>query len=320
MKMSKKIQEIKPGDNGVEFDAIITHVVNGKTNKAPYLSLTFQDATGLLDAKLWAATPEQIATVTAGKVVHVVGDAIKYNDDLQLKVNKLQILDSSEEEQVKYLKAAPMEREDLLTGIKAYIAKIENKKLNTIVSALFSEHQALYVIFPAASRNHHEYVSGLAYHTLSMLQIAETLCQQYETLNRDLLFSGVIMHDLGKVFELSGPIVPEYTMEGKLLGHISIAQALVERCAKEKQIEGEEVVLLKHMILSHHGKMEYGSPVLPLVKEAEILYLIDNIDARMNMMDKALDGVEPGGFTKRVFSLENRSFYKPKLYEKDPEQ
>ena len=176
MKMSKKIQEIKPGDNGVEFDAIITHVVNGKTNKAPYLSLTFQDATGLLDAKLWAATPEQIATVTAGKVVHVVGDAIKYNDDLQLKVNKLQILDSSEEEQVKYLKSAPMEREDLLAGIQQYIAKIENKKLNTLVSTLFNENQALYVIYPAASRNHHEYVSGLAYHTLSMLRIAETLC------------------------------------------------------------------------------------------------------------------------------------------------
>lgn len=313
MKMSKTIQEIKPGDNGVEFEAIITHVVNGKTNKAPYLSLTFQDATGMLDAKLWAATPEQIETVTTGKVVHVVGDAIKYNDDLQLKVNKLQIMDSSEEEQVKYLKSAPMEQKDLLNEIQHYVEKIENKKLNELVSTLFSEHQSLYLIYPAASRNHHEYVSGLAYHTVSMLKIAELLCLQYETLNKDLLLSGVIMHDLGKVIELSGPIVPEYTIEGKLLGHISIGQALVERCAKERQIEGEEVVLLKHMILAHHGKMEYGSPVLPLIKEAEILYLIDNIDARMNMMDKALETVEPGGFTKRIFALENRSFYKPKL-------
>lgn len=313
MKMNKKIHEIKPGDNAVELDAIITHVVNGKTNKAPYLSLTFQDKTGLLDAKLWAATPEQIETIIAGKVVHVVGDAIKYNEDIQLKINKIQLLDSSKEEQVKYLKSAPVEKEDLLSSIQEYISKIDNEKMNIIVSSLFLEYQSNYVIYPAASRNHHEYVSGLAFHTLSMLNIAESLCEQYSTLNKDLLYSGVILHDLGKVIELSGPIVPEYTMEGKLLGHISIAQALVENCAKDHHIEGEEVVLLKHMILSHHGKMEYGSPVLPLIKEAEILYLIDNIDARMNMMDKALEGVEPGGFTKRIFSLENRSFYKPKL-------
>ena len=133
-----------------------------------------------------------------------------------------------------------------------------------------------------------------------MLKVAESFCTLYPTLNKDLLYSGITLHDLGKTIELSGPVVPEYTLEGKLLGHISISNAMIKETADKLHIEGEEVTLLQHMILAHH----------------EILYLIDNIDARMAMMDKALETVEYGKFTKRVFSLENRALYKPKMYEK----
>lgn len=313
MKMIKMICDILPGDNGVEFNAIVTSVLNGKNSKAPYLSLVFQDTSGQIDAKLWQVSQEQIETINLGKVVHVVGDAIKYNDDRQLKVNKITVLDSSEEEQIKYLKAAPMTLEDMVKNIEEYIQTIENKKLYRIVASLYEEHKDKFHVYPAASKNHHEYVSGLLYHTLSMLDIAKTICLHYPILNKDLMYSGILMHDLGKTVELSGPIVPEYTPEGRLLGHISIGQAMVDHKAQELGIEGEEVTLLKHMILSHHGKLEYGSPILPLIKEAEIIYLIDNIDARMHMMDKALEMVEPGSFSKRIFSLENRSFYKPKI-------
>ena len=146
-----------------------------------------------------------------------------------------------------------------------------------------------------------------------MLRIANAICELYPSLNKDLLFSGITLHDLGKTIELSGPVVPEYTVEGKLLGHISISQAIIKETADEMHISGEEVVLLQHMILAHHGKNEYGSPVLPQIKEAEVLYLIDNMDARINMLDKALETVEPGSFSKRVFALENRAFYKPKI-------
>ncbi|MEG1732689.1 MAG: HD domain-containing protein, partial [Longicatena sp.] len=123
---------------------------------------------------------------------------------------------------------------------------------------------------------------------------------------------GVILHDIGKLIELSGAIVTEYTMEGKLLGHISIMQSMVDNKAKELGIEGEEVILLRHMILSHHGVYEYGSPVLPMIPEAEMLYLIDNMDARMNTIEKALKQINPGEFTTRIFALENRCFYKSK--------
>ncbi len=308
-----KIREIKPGDNHVDFNAIVLNVVNGKTNKAPYLSIIFQDNSGTIDAKLWAATPEQIETITTGKVVRVVGDAIKYNDDVQLKINRIEVISDKESEQVKYLKSAPVSSKDMEAFFRQTISQIENSEIKIIVETLINEQIEKFMIYPAASKNHHEYVSGLAYHTMSMLKLGLSICELYPSLNRDLIIAGVMLHDLGKTIELSGPIVPEYTLEGKLLGHISIAQSMIEVTAKNLNITSEIPVLLKHMVLSHHGKLEYGSPVLPLIKEAEILSLIDNIDARMNTLDKTLETIEPGNFSKRVFSLENRAFYKPKL-------
>ncbi|RIM73024.1 HD domain-containing protein, partial [Staphylococcus arlettae] len=125
------------------------------------------------------------------------------------------------------------------------------------------------------------------------------------------LYSSIILHDLGKVRELSGPVATTYTVEGNLLGHISIASEEVSEAAKELNIEGEEIMLLKHMILAHHGKMEFGSPKLPHIKEAEILFFIDNIDAKMNMFEKAYNKTEKGQFTERIFGLDGRQFYKP---------
>lgn len=113
-----------------------------------------------------------------------------------------------------------------------------------------------------------------------MLKIAKSLCDIYPLLNRSLLYSAIILHDIGKVRELSGPVATTYTVEGNLLGHISIASDEVAEAAKELGIDSEEVMLLRHMILAHHGKMEFGSPKLPHLKEAEILFFIDNIDAK----------------------------------------
>lgn len=314
-----KISSLKPGDDGIIMEALINRVVSGKTNganRSTYLSLTLQDETGSIDAKLWNASEEQVQTLVKGVVVHVKGDIIKYNEDKQMKIIKIHIVSDDEKEKIRFLKQAPLNREYLIAGIKGYIEKIDNMKLYQLVSTLFEENLNKLEIYPAASKNHHEYVSGLAYHTYGMLRIAESFCEIYPTLNKDLLYSGITLHDLGKTIELSGPVVPEYTVEGKLLGHISISNAMIKETADRLHIEGEEVTLLQHMILAHHGKNEFGSPVLPQIREAEILYLIDNIDARMAMMDKALETIEPGSFTKRVFSLENRALYKPKMYEK----
>ena len=185
-----------------------------------------------------------------------------------------------------------------------------------IVEEIIKGNYISFCNYPAGTRNHHEYASGLLYHTVSMLKLAEVICDLYPSLNRSLLYGGVLLHDVGKVSELSGPIVPKYTTQGLLLGHISIIQAEIKKVSEKLAITSEIPMLLQHLVLSHHGEHEFGSPVLPMVKEAEILNYIDNIDCRMNMMDKALEGVEEGEFTPRQFALENRSFYKPFTKEK----
>ena len=313
-----KIKEMKCGDDNVEFTALISHVTSGKTNganKSNYLSIVFQDETGTIDAKLWNASQEQMNSLTLGAVVRGKGDIIKYSDDRQMKIVSIDNISYQESQQVQFLSKAPMSSELMMNEIMDYVKCISNLKLYTLTKYLFENSMEKLEIYPAASRNHHEFVSGLAYHTLSMLRIAKSLITIYPQLNADLIYAGIILHDLGKTVELSGPVVPKYTLEGKLLGHISIAQAMVLEASKTLNIEGDEGLLLQHMILSHHGKNEYGSPVLPQIREAEIVYLIDNIDARINMFDKALENVELGDYSKRIYALENRTIYKPKMYE-----
>ena len=127
-----------------------------------------------------------------------------------------------------------------------------------------------------------------------------------------MLISGCLLHDLGKCVELSGPVATEYTLEGKLLGHINIMADIIREEATRLGISGETPDLLEHMILAHHGKPDFGSPVLPLTREAMALSMIDDFDAKMNMLDKALEGTKPGNWTERIFAFDNRSFYKPK--------
>jgi len=176
---------------------------------------------------------------------------------------------------------------------------------------MIKKYQPEILVFPAASKNHHDYASGLLDHVVSMLRLGKAICDLYPTLNKDLIYSGIILHDIGKVKELSGPIATTYTIEGNLLGHISIMVDEIGQAAKELEIDGEEVTILKHIVLSHHGKEEWGSPKKPMIQEAEILHYIDNVDAKMNMLTRALSKTKPGEFTERLFALDNRSFYKP---------
>lgn len=311
--MMKKINEFNDGDRGV-FRLLISQINKGVTAKgSPYLSLTLQDKTGTIDGKLWSATPEQIATLKPGMILEFSGEVLSHNKQLQIRVNDCKIIDRSTIELRDYVKEGDIPRAELKKAISEYLDTINNAVLSELLSHIMKRFETDFYAYPAASRNHHDFVGGLATHVLGMLRLADSMCDLYPMLNRDLLISGVIVHDIGKCIELSGPVITEYTMAGKLLGHISIMQAIVDEIAKENKIEGEEVILLRHMILSHHGEYEFGSPVLPMIPEAEILHYIDNIDARMNALSKALDGIEPGEFTPRIFAMENRSFYKSKM-------
>lgn len=310
--MSKQIRAYADGDK-LTVKVLLNTVTKGVTNKgAPYLSFVFQDGSGTIDAKYWNVSMEALDAFKPGMLVEVNGDVLCHNHQLQFRVQNMKEISQEGIDLRDYVKASELSENQLKFEIMKYVSDIQDATIAKLVREMLKQREEKFFVYPAAQKNHHDFVGGLATHVLGMLKLADTLAASYPLLNRDLLIGGVILHDLGKLDELSGAIVTEYTMEGKLLGHISLMQAEISDTAKRLGLDGENVTLLRHMVLSHHGVYEYGSPVLPMIPEAEMLYLIDNIDARMNTLKKALEPIEPGNFTPRIFALENRAFYKHK--------
>lgn len=308
----RNVEKLNPGDS-VDHFFLIHRATQGVTAQGKdYMTLFLQDKSGDIEAKLWTVTKEDMQILKPEEIVWVKGDVINYRGRKQMKVNQFRL--ATPEDGLKtqdFVDGAPMTPDEIQDEISHYILEIENANLQRITRHLLKKYQDKFFTYPAASSHHHNFASGLSYHVLTMLQISKSLCDIYPLLNRSLLYSAIILHDLGKVRELSGPVATTYTVEGNLLGHISIASDEVAEAAKELGIDGEEVMLLRHMILAHHGKMEFGSPKLPHLKEAEILFFIDNIDAKMNMFEKAFKKTDKGQFTERIFGMENRQFYNP---------
>ncbi len=279
------------------------------TDGKQYLDFMLQDMSGVINAKLWAANDADVEKFQNGQVVIVSGDVTVYRKENQIRIKTIELHPTMDVEH--FLPSAPIEKNVLKDTIHQYALQIENSVISQIVFKILDKYDEEFFVYPAASKNHHEYVNGLAHHVASMLDLSEFIVSKYPIVNKDLLYAGVILHDFGKIIELSGVVSTEYTTVGKLLGHITIACNEVYKIACDCGFENsEEVMLLQHMILAHHGKLEFGSPKLPVTVEAEVLCILDNLDARLNMMEKSLVDLETGEFTSRIFSLESRKFYK----------
>lgn len=290
---------------------LVNNVTKGVTSKGSnYLNVILQDASGTIEAKKWEVEIGDEDIIKVGNIINVEGNVLPYKNVIQLRINKVSMAKDSELDVSQFVASAPVSRGDLQKLLFEYIEKINDKQVKRVVEEVVKNHYISLSTYPAATKNHHEYASGLLYHTTSMLKVAEALSGIY-TINTSMLYAGIILHDIGKTIELSGPILPKYTTQGKLLGHISIINAEIAKTCEELGVNGEVATLLQHMVLSHHGQYEFGSPVLPMTKEAELLNFIDNIDSRMNAIDKALALIEEGEFTPRQFALEDRNFYKP---------
>lgn len=314
MFMRKGIANYTIGDTFEGFMLIKSATRGTASNGKAFLTIYFTDSTGEIEAKLWDASKGDMETFVEEKVVHIVGDINEFRGKAQLRIKTIRPAQVTDGVRVSdFLQKAPVDKEVLQEKITEAIFEMQNPNLQRIVRAFVQKYQEELYVYPAASKIHHAYVSGLAHHIVGMLQVAKQLCSLYPTLNKDLLYAGVILHDIGKIHELSGVVSTSYTLEGNLLGHISMMATEVKEVADQLGIEGEEVIVLQHLILSHHGQLEYGSPKRPIIQEAEILHLIDVIDAQMNVLTRELGKTLPGEFTERIFSLDNRSFYKPKF-------
>jgi 3'-5' exoribonuclease len=311
--MGKQVKDFTEGER-VKTNLLISQLVRGTTNSgSPYLSLVLQDCTKSIEAKLWDVKPELEKQLEVGKVYDFDVEVIKYKNNLQAKVLKVLPLPQADIDMEDFVFKSPVSKDVLRSNIQEGLSMIDNENIARIVSGALNHYANDVYEYPAAAKIHHNFIGGLATHTSGMIRVAAVLCSIYPSISRDYLLAGVILHDLGKIEELTSPVVTEYSKEGKLLGHISIMDARLLQIGIELGLEdSEELLILRHMILSHHGQLEYGSPIRPETMEAEILNLIDNIDARINTIDKALADVKEGEFTQKLFSLENRVFYKHK--------
>ena len=309
----KKIRDFKEGDR-IRDVYLVNEVKNGTTAKgSPYLTVVLQDNTGMMEGKFWDVKEEDRQLIQTGRLVNFSFEVLMYNKNLQIRINKALPADMSQVSMDDYVIVSQQSEEKRRSDVAGFISSIHNPVYHQLTQGMIDYVGDLYFTFPAASRIHHNYMGGLSEHSLSMTQMAEEVCRHYPQLNRDLLISATLIHDVGKTAEMSGAVTTEYTLEGRLEGHISLANGWLNEVAAKLHLEDkEETVLLHHMILSHHGHYEYGSPVLPMLIEAEALSLIDNLDARMNTLKQALDAVQPGNWTTKLFALENRQFYKPK--------
>lgn len=280
-----------------------------------YLDLSLADKTGEVSAKVWDGN---VPPPPLGSVVKVRGGTLEYNGRLQLRVEKLRVAGAEDDVDLSALTpSAPEKPEVMLAEIEAALNEMESAPLKALTRELLRRYAEELPYFPAAQRIHHAERSGLLHHTTGMLRAAKAILPAYPFLSRDLVLSGVIVHDLCKVEELESDnlgLVRDYTENGLLLGHLVLGVSRIQQAADALGISGETVSLLQHMMLSHHGEEAFGSPRKPMFPEAELLHWLDLLDARMNEMQTALSKVKPGVFTEKQWSLDRR-LYRPRYEE-----
>lgn len=278
-------------------------------NGAKYLDLNLADRTGEINAKVWDGS---VPPPAPGSVVKVRGGTLEYNGRLQLRVEKIRLSAPDDDvEMTSLAPCAPEPPESMLAELELTIDAFQSEPLRLLTRELLRRNEEKLRYYPAAQRIHHAERSGLLHHTLGMLRAAKALAPIYPWLHTDLLYAGVILHDLCKTEEMdSDPlgVVRDYSREGLLLGHLVLGVARVQEAANDLGLAGEPVLLLQHMLLSHHGEAEFGSPRKPMFPEAEVLHWLDLLDARMNEMQTAIGKLKPGVFSEKIWSLDRRLY------------
>ena len=318
------IADLAAFDEGRPFDSFFLVLAKQqrttKTNK-PYLNLTLGDKTGQIEGRVWDPGDPRIAKeFERGDIVKVRGCFSRFEDRAQVKVDQLRKALNGEADKKDMLPATTKDVGELWAQLEATVDSLTNPDLKRLLKALVDD-PALAQNFreaPAARQLHHAWLGGLLEHVVSLLGMAESVAAHYSMLNRDLLVTGVILHDVGKIRELMWESGFDYTVEGVLLGHIQMGVELVGKTiAGLPGFPDRLRTLVVHMILSHHGKLEFGSPKLPMIPEALVLNFLDDLDAKMQAMagefEKcAREGKAPDELTGRVWALDQRQLLNTK--------
>ena len=266
---------------------VVSKQIKPKKTGEPYLALVLGDRSGQLDAKMWDNVEEVLNAFEQDDFLKVKGLVNKYKNRFQLTVHKLRKLGDSEIEFSDYLPKTTKNIDELWQTLTDFVASFQNPHLKSLVQAFMSDPEiaAAYRSAPAAKTLHHAYIGGLLDHVVSLFRSCDLVCRNYPQVNRDLLLTGVFLHDIGKIHELAYNRSFSYTTRGQLLGHMIIELEMLQaKLALVPDFPAELKTLLEHLIISHHGEYEFGSPKLPMFPEALLLHYMDDLDSKMEAM------------------------------------
>jgi 3'-5' exoribonuclease len=292
-----------------------------KAGGGQYLALILADKTGTMEARMWEEFAEVLDTCSEGCYVKVQGQVSKYQGKFQITVSKMRLATSTEIETADFVPTTRFNVDEMWTELCGYVEDFQNADLKRLVYAFLNDAAlaAAYREAPAAKMLHHAWIGGLLEHVVTLVRVCRAAAPFYPEVDAELLVTGAILHDIGKVRELGWASTFSYTVEGQMIGHISIGQGMLhEKAASLPDFPPRLLTLVEHMILSHHGRREFGSPILPMTPEAILLSALDDLEAKMQAVHNeftrdASAGKSGAEMTEWVRSME-RSLLNSKAY------
>lgn len=278
-----------------------------------YLDMTLSDSDGEINAKLWRYVPEVHGEYTVNELIKIRGVVSQYNGSDQLKIDRIRhVTPEDGVNAADYVKSADYSGEQMYNELYGIAAAFKDEDLKKIVLAILEDERLPLLYWPAAFKLHHAVRGGLLMHTLSIVRLAEGVCTVYPFVDRELLISGAILHDIAKLKEFTvadSGVATGYSNEGNLLGHLAMGAMVINEYAEKLDIDRKTAMLLEHMVLSHHGDPEFGAAVRPMFIEAELLSELDLMDSRVYEMREAVAGTNPEEFSGRIWAMDNRKLF-----------
>jgi len=286
------IKDIKPGEK-IKGSFLVTEKNMAFSQKgAPYLNIRLKDKTGEVDGKIWENAVEWDKQFNKGDIIQANGGAVSFKSTVQLSITGLRKVDEADIDLAEYLPVAKGDIDVMFTDLMVFVEQIETPCLRALLHLFFNDEKiaALFKKAPAAKGFHHVYIGGLLEHTLSVIRLLDQVTKHYQGINRDLLITGGILHDIGKIYEYSYDSIFDYSDQGRLIGHIVIGIEMLDaKIASSEDFPEQLAMELRHLILSHHGTQEFGSPKRPKTLEALIVHFIDDLDAKVNAFQEFIE-------------------------------
>ena len=278
-----------------------------------YLDMTLSDADGEINAKLWRYSAELHGEYTINELVKIRGIVSQYQGADQLKIEKIRhVVPEDGVNAGDFVKSADYSGEQMYNELYSIAESFKDEDLKKIVSAILDDNRLSLLYWPAAFKLHHAMRGGLLFHTLSIVRLAEGVCKVYPFVDRELLLSGAILHDIAKLSEFKVAdtgVATGYSAEGNLLGHLAMGAMVIDKYAEKLNINKKTAMLLEHMVLSHHGEPEFGAAVRPMFIEAELLSELDLMDSRVYEMHEAVSAAPADDFSGKIWAMDNRKLY-----------